>query len=221
MPKLTGLPGPSYEYLVFDNSTTTVATLTFPANSLDTSLARLTVRAHLDDTPERLLDNKWEYTSTKQIRLLPAGTNFQQSAIYELTYTARDPVVSGVGLAATRDWVSFLRYASAAEGNPLAAVRVQRATAALARRVAHVEARALEHPNGGPVDVGQSRGHDAAREECYRRRLWAFTRVRLTARRCKRGRQVRQQAFGVRQTKQLEDAEMACEPARAGTLVDP
>jgi len=125
VPKLTGLPGPSYEYLVFDNSTTTVATLTFPANSLDTSLARLTVRAHLDDTPERLLDNKWEYTSTKQIRLLPAGTNFQQSAIYELTYTARDPVVSGVGLAATRDWVSFLRYASAAEGNPLAAVRVQ------------------------------------------------------------------------------------------------
>src|SRR5438132_8205267 len=51
VPSLTGLPGPSYEYLVFDNATTTTATLTFPANTLDKALARLTVRARVDDTP--------------------------------------------------------------------------------------------------------------------------------------------------------------------------
>jgi len=118
VPKLTGLPGPSYEYLVFDNATTTTATLTFPANTLDKALAKLTVRSLLDDTPRTMLASEWEYASPTQIRLLPAGTRFQQSAIYEFTYTARDPVVSGVGLAATRDWVSFLRHASAAEGNP-------------------------------------------------------------------------------------------------------
>jgi len=120
VPRLTGLPGPSYEYLVFDNATTTAASLTFPANSLVKSLAKLTVRARLDDTPRMMLESEWEYASPTQIRLLPAGTRFQQSAIYEFTYTAKDPAVSGVGLAATRDWVSFLRYATAAEGNPLA-----------------------------------------------------------------------------------------------------
>ncbi len=120
VPRLTGLPGPSYEYLVFDNATTTAATLTFPANSLVKSLAKLTVRARLDDTPRTMLESEWEYASPTQIRLLPAGTRFQQSTVYEFTYTAKDPVISGVGLAATRDWVSFLRYATAAEGNPLA-----------------------------------------------------------------------------------------------------
>src|SRR5688572_6041839 len=44
VPQLTGLPGPSYEYIVADNSTTTGFTLTFPANSTDQSLAKLTVR---------------------------------------------------------------------------------------------------------------------------------------------------------------------------------
>ena len=122
VPQLTGLPGPSYEYLVFDNATTQTANLTFPANTLDRALARLTVRARLDDTPRAMADSEWEYTSAAgtAIRLLPVGTRFTQSAIYEFSYTAKNPVVSGVGLAATRDWVSFLRHASAAEGNPLA-----------------------------------------------------------------------------------------------------
>ena len=59
----------------------------------------------------------------KSIRLLPAGTPFKQSYIYELTYTAKDPVVAAVGLAATRDFVSFLRHAaqdSVGTSNPLA-----------------------------------------------------------------------------------------------------
>jgi hypothetical protein len=64
----------------------------------------------------------WAYTSSAgtAIQLLPAGTAFQQSAIYEFTYLAKDPVVAGIGLAATRDFISFLRNASAKDGNPLA-----------------------------------------------------------------------------------------------------
>ena len=120
VPKLSGLPGPSYEYLVFDNATTTTATLTFPANDLDKSKATLTVRARLDDTPRTLSASEWEYASPTQIRLLPAGTRFAQSAIYDFWYTAKDPVVSGVGLAATRDWVSFLRNETDPSKNPLA-----------------------------------------------------------------------------------------------------
>ena len=50
-------------------------------------------------------------------------------ALYEVTYTARDPVVLGLGFAATRDVVSFLRR-DASASNPLAttaAPTVQRA----------------------------------------------------------------------------------------------
>jgi hypothetical protein len=44
---------------------------------------------------------------------------FDPSRLYELVYTARDPLVLGVGLAATRDIVSFFRYALAdAHGTP-------------------------------------------------------------------------------------------------------
>src|SRR3989442_10375949 len=47
VPRLTGLPGPSYEYIVNDNATTGTATLSFPANTLDKAPAKLTVRPRL------------------------------------------------------------------------------------------------------------------------------------------------------------------------------
>lgn len=44
---------------------------------------------------------------------------FDPTRIYELVYTARDPLVLGIGLAATRDLVSFLRHESRdATGTP-------------------------------------------------------------------------------------------------------
>ena len=113
------ITGPSYEYLVFDNATTVQAGITYPANSLDPTLARLTVRQHLTDSPTLLAPTDWQFVNAKTIQLLPAGTIFRQSAIYELSYTARDPVVAGLGFAATRDFVSFLRHATADDfGNP-------------------------------------------------------------------------------------------------------
>ena len=44
---------------------------------------------------------------------------FDPSRLYQLTYNAQDPLVLGVGLAATRDLVSYLRYDTTAD-NPLA-----------------------------------------------------------------------------------------------------
>ena len=48
---------------------------------------------------------------------------FRADRLYELVYTARDPLVLGVGLAATRDIVSFFRHAAkdgAGTANPVA-----------------------------------------------------------------------------------------------------
>lgn len=50
---------------------------------------------------------------------------FDAARLYELVYTARDPLVLGVGLAATRDLVSFLRHEqqdSTGTPNPVAGV---------------------------------------------------------------------------------------------------
>ena len=47
---------------------------------------------------------------------------FQPDQLYQLTFKAKDPLVLGIGLAATRDLVSFLRYAErddAGTPNPL------------------------------------------------------------------------------------------------------
>ncbi|GAA4447344.1 hypothetical protein GCM10023189_03610 [Nibrella saemangeumensis] len=118
-PDGTPITGPSYEYIVFDNQGVQSYTLAYPAASLDKARAALTVRNRLNDTPVTIPPDGWEYVNERSIRLLPAGTPFRQSAIYEFTYTAKDPLVAGLGLAATRDFVSFLRYATADDfGNP-------------------------------------------------------------------------------------------------------
>ena len=121
-PDGSSIPGPSYEYLVND-STNAAQRMTFPltypaANPADQGEATLTVRMRLDDLPAIVPASGWAYTTSAgtAIQLLPAGTAFEQSAIYEFTYLAKDPVVAAVGLAATRDFISFLRHAGVAGG---------------------------------------------------------------------------------------------------------
>jgi hypothetical protein len=122
-PDGSAVTGPSYEYINFDDGKSVRYVLTYPAAIRDKAKATLTVRARLDDQPAKVPESGWEYVDDKTIRLLPAGTPFEQSHVYEFVYTARDPVVAGLGLAATRDLVSFLRHAvkdEAGAANPLA-----------------------------------------------------------------------------------------------------
>jgi hypothetical protein len=119
----SSITGLDYEYLETDNSTTTSFTTAYNTNSTDTTKATLTVKQHLTDTPTTIPSTGWTWTSANTIALLPAGTRFTQSAIYELTFTAKDPVVGGVGFAGVRDFISFLRTATAdaaGTANPLA-----------------------------------------------------------------------------------------------------
>ena len=120
-PDGTSVTGPSYEYIVFDNATTTSSALSYPAATLDKSQAALTVRDHLMQSPTTIPASGWNYNLKGTAISLAAGP-FKQSAIYEFTYVAKDPLVAGIGLAATRDFVSFLKYARADDygnSNPL------------------------------------------------------------------------------------------------------
>ncbi len=113
----SSITGISYEYISFDNDQGTSYRLAYPAASVTRDSVLLTVRSLLNDTPQVLPSSAWEYADESTIRLLPAGTAFQQSAIYEFFYRAKDPLVAGLGLAATRDFISFLRYAPAGGGD--------------------------------------------------------------------------------------------------------
>ena len=119
----SAITGPSYEYISFDNERTTAYTLTYPAASLSKDQATMTVRKLLNDPPRPVPPSGWEYNNDHSISMLPAGTPFTQSDIYEFVYTAAKPLIAGLGLAATRDMISFLRYAGPGSGsliNPLA-----------------------------------------------------------------------------------------------------
>ena len=122
-PDGSSITGLSYEYINFNNAESVRYTLAYPTATLEKSEATLTVRVRLGDRPTTIPATAWEYVDEKTIRLLPAGTPFKQSHVYEFTYTARDPVVAALGLAATRDFVSFLRHAASDDvgtPNPLA-----------------------------------------------------------------------------------------------------
>ncbi|HEY4066627.1 MAG TPA: alpha/beta hydrolase domain-containing protein [Burkholderiaceae bacterium] len=125
----SSITGLDYEYIENDNATTTSYTTAYNTNSTDTTKATLTMRNHLTDTPVTVPPTGWTWTSANTIALLPAGTPFQQSWIYELTFTAKDPVVGGIGFAAIRDFASFLRNAkadTAGTANPLAKAAITR-----------------------------------------------------------------------------------------------
>jgi hypothetical protein len=105
------LTGPGYEYIVTGAATFTLA---YPANSGNQGApdAVLTHRVHLDDPAVVVPTSGWAYTDATNTAIKLTTGNFVNNDIYEFSYIARDPTVNGLGLAAIRDFNSFLRFAS-------------------------------------------------------------------------------------------------------------
>jgi hypothetical protein len=60
----------------------------------------------------------WHLVDDRHVEITrPTGPGFDRGAIYEFIYRARDPIVMGIGFAAIRDIVSFLRHGT--KDNPL------------------------------------------------------------------------------------------------------
>lgn len=93
--------------------------LTFKAASADMADASLTVRRREGDAPRTIPQQSWTFVGERELRLLPEGTKPTPGTIYQFTYDATGPKVLGIGFAATRDVVVFLRKA-AAPANPIA-----------------------------------------------------------------------------------------------------
>ena len=100
--------GPSYEYIVVGAATASVA-LSYAAATLDKTKATLTHRVHLNDAPQIVPASGWNYNAAGTAISL-VGLSFIANDIYEFAYTAKDPKPDGLGFAAVRDWMEFLRY---------------------------------------------------------------------------------------------------------------
>ncbi len=104
----TGGPGDAFVQVLSDDRF--VATLSYPVADFDPGKASLTVRQREKDpraTPPGL---SWRYIDDQHIEIVrPSVAGFDRGAIFEFVYPARDPAVMGIGFAAIRDLVAFLR----------------------------------------------------------------------------------------------------------------
>ncbi len=101
--------------------------IAYPVLDLDEPGATLTARVHQADAPQSVARADWAFADCRQ-RPFPGVASatqiclrggFDTNHIYDLIYTARNPYVAGVGFAATRDLIAFLRHTPGAD-NPLA-----------------------------------------------------------------------------------------------------
>jgi hypothetical protein len=107
----------STQNIVAGSSTDTAG---YPTVSLDNRHDTITMRVHQDDPKLPILNTDWAYADCSTVPFPGAPdpqkvclrNGFDTNHIYELVYTARDPIVMGLGLAAIRDVASFFRYAT-------------------------------------------------------------------------------------------------------------
>lgn len=76
----------------------------------DETGARLIVRDRPEDAPREIPHSDWRFSDPTHVE---SSKGFEPGKIYEVIYTAADPVVEGLGEAAIRDFVSFLKYGGA------------------------------------------------------------------------------------------------------------
>ena len=114
-----------------------IAAHSYATVSLDTRDALLTRRRYTYDAPEVIPHDQWRFasletgtggeTQTPERAVVPSARHiylpagFQPGWIYELVYTAKDPLVHGLGHVAVRDFIGFLKY-DRTEKNPLRGV---------------------------------------------------------------------------------------------------
>ena len=67
----------------------------------------LTVRERASDKPQPVPADQWSFVDGKSIKLKDKA---KPGFLYEFTYEARNPKVQGLGFAATRDFVSWLKH---------------------------------------------------------------------------------------------------------------
>ncbi|MGQ0733311.1 MAG: alpha/beta hydrolase domain-containing protein [Acidobacteriota bacterium] len=84
----------------------------YPVVDPESAEHRMTVRDRRLDPPTVVPRARWRFVDQQTVAL---DGGFEPGRIYDVVYRARDPRVVGIGLAGTRDFVSFLKGGTRAE----------------------------------------------------------------------------------------------------------
>jgi hypothetical protein len=98
--------------------------LPHPPADVDEPEAMLTVRHHPNEPATPIPREQWSFVqldSDPEPYYVHLHPGFEAGRVYQLVYTTRGSTIVGLGFAAVRDIVSFLKYAGSAAGNPCAA----------------------------------------------------------------------------------------------------
>ena len=119
-PEAKGVTGLVRAEIVVDRKTTSqsVADRNHHAYSVlhpDDPALVLTVRDRVEGQRQTVPRDAWHIENGTNV-VVPAG--FEPGRIYELVYTAQDPPVAGLGMAAIRDLISAMKYPAGAPGMP-------------------------------------------------------------------------------------------------------
>jgi len=105
-----GAGGPGDMFIQEVSDEVFIATLSYPAADMEPGKARMTVRQRERDARAVPAGLRWRYVDARHIEVTRPGGAYDRGAIYEFVYPARDPAVMGIGFAAMRDLVAFLRH---------------------------------------------------------------------------------------------------------------
>ena len=104
--------------VIFDTPTGNQIPLSYTAANLDQSQAKMLVHNHSKFGGTNLIDrvevprSVWSYVDNKTVQVDRKNAflaAYDQGAAFEFVYPAKDPVILGLGFAATRDILSFLK----------------------------------------------------------------------------------------------------------------
>ena len=98
-----------FEFIQGTRSPEKVRVIRLPYPAADVQTARMSIRANEADARTPISNDHWHWMDSQTIQFLPFNTTPTPRHIYELTYDATAPTVDGIGFAAVRDVVSYLR----------------------------------------------------------------------------------------------------------------
>ena len=100
--------------------------LPHPPVNVDDPAATLTVRDHPNAPGQEVPRSQWSFVRVEDESIEPEPSHihmpsaFDPGRVYQLVYETRGSAIVGLGMAAVRDVVSFLKHAHADAGNPCA-----------------------------------------------------------------------------------------------------
>ena len=105
--------------------------MAYPVVDMETTQATLTMRPNRSEEPVKVARDRWSFARLDNGDVVPDSGSlyikdgFKPGWLYDLVYVGKDPKLTGLGLAAIRDVVSFFKFEKsdgAGFANPLAGV---------------------------------------------------------------------------------------------------